>query len=178
MTLVEHIATFLTRKGWNPHVIRAGSRLHKFLFRTLGLGRTKLIGQDSLILTTRGRRTGRETSTPLFYAEAGGRLYVAGSFAGSGQPPNWYRNLLAYPEVGVETRGGCGRYNARVVDAVEAAALWPKLDAIYPTFAKYRERTRRVIHVVELSPAPLSHANAAEEPRESFTPPGTSDSGH
>lgn len=152
MTLVEHIATFLTRKGWNPRVIRAGSRFHKFLFHTLGLGRFSLIGQDALILTTRGRRTGRDTSTPLFYAEHDGRLYVAGSFAGSGQPPNWYRNLVAHPEVRVETRRTRGRYTARVVDEGEAVALWAKLDAVYPTFAKYRKRTRRVIHIVELSP--------------------------
>ncbi len=154
MTLVEHIATLLTRKGWNPRVIRAGSRFHKFLFHTLGLGRFKLVGQDSLILTTRGRRTGRETSTPLFYAEDSGRLYVAGSFAGSGQPPNWYCNLLAHPDVGVETRRSRGRYRARVVAEAEAAALWPRLDAVYPTFARYRGRTSRVLPIVELTPEP------------------------
>ena len=152
MTLVEQIATFLTRNGWNPRVIRAGSRLHKFLFHRLGLGCSRLIGQDSLILTTRGRKTGRETSTPLFYAENGGRLYVAASFAGSGAPPNWYLNLVAYPEVAVETRSSRGLYRARTVKAEEAAGLWPKLDAIYPTFARYRRRTNRVIPVVELSP--------------------------
>ncbi len=151
MTPVEHIATLLTRNGWNPRVIRTGSRFHRFLFHTLRLGRFRLIGQDSLILTTRGRRTGRETSTPLFYAEDGGHFYVAGSFAGSGQPPNWYRNLLACPEVTVETSRGRFRCDARVVDDVEAATLWPKLDAVYPTFAKYRKRSMRVIHVVELS---------------------------
>ena len=154
MNLVEHIATFLTRKGWNPRVIRAGSRFHKFLFHTLGLGRFKLIGEDSLILTTRGGRTGRETSTPLFYAADGARLYVAASFAGSGQPPNWYRNLLADPNVAVETRRSRGRYSARVVDAAEAAVLCPRLDAIYPTFAQYRTRTSRVIQIVELTPIP------------------------
>jgi len=69
MNLVEHIATLLTKKGWNPRVIRAGSRLHRFLFKTLRLGRSRLIGEDSLILTTLGRRSGRETSTPLFYAQ-------------------------------------------------------------------------------------------------------------
>ena len=82
------------------------------------------------------------------------RLYIAASFAGSGQPPNWYRNLLAHPNVAVETRRSRGRYSARIADAAEAAALWPRLDAIYPTFAKYRTRTRRVIHIVELTPIP------------------------
>jgi deazaflavin-dependent oxidoreductase (nitroreductase family) len=152
MHVPEHIAGFLTRKGWNPRVIRTGSRFHKFLFRTLGLGRFGLVGQDTLILTTRGRKSGRETATPLFFAEAGGRLYVAGSFAGSGAPPNWYRNLVACPEVTVESRGARGRYRARTLDAEEAARAWPKLDAVYPTFAKYRKRTTRTIPVVELAP--------------------------
>jgi hypothetical protein len=52
----------------------------------------------------------------------------------------------------VETRCSRASYSTRVVDAAEAAALWPKLDAIYPTFAEYRIRTRRVIHIVELTP--------------------------
>ncbi len=47
MNFVERIATFLTRKGWNPRVIRTGSKLHRFLFHRLGLGRFKLIGEDS-----------------------------------------------------------------------------------------------------------------------------------
>ena len=152
MHLPEQIASFLTRKGWNPRGIRTGSRLHKFLFRTLGLGRFKFVGQDSLILTTRGRKTGRQTATPLFYAEEHGRLYVAGSFAGSGAPPNWYRNLVACPEVGVETHRWRGRCRARTLDATEAAHVWPKLDAVYPTFATYRKRTTLPIPVVELSP--------------------------
>ena len=156
MNLVEHIATLVTRKGWNPRVIRAGSRLHTFLFRTLRLGRFRLIGEDSLILTTRGRRSGRATSTPLFYAREGDRLYLAGSFAGSGEPPNWFLNLQACPDVSVETRTSRGPYRARIVSDFEAASLWPQLDAVYPTYAKYRQRTTRVIHIVELSPAPPS----------------------
>jgi deazaflavin-dependent oxidoreductase (nitroreductase family) len=151
MTLVEHIATFLTRR-LNLQVVRAGSRFHKLLFHTLRLGRFRLIGEDSLILTTRGRRTERETSTPLFYVEDSGLLYVAASFGGSDQPPNWYLNLLADPEVSVETPFSRGRYRARPLDAVEAAPLWPKLLAMYPTFARYQNRTSRVIPVVELSP--------------------------
>ena len=152
MRVPQRIASALTRTGWNPLTIRLGSRVHTFLFRTLGLGRFRLVGEDSLILTTVGRKSGRETSTPLFYAEAGARLYIAASFAGSGTPPQWYRNLLAHPEVTVETRRAKGCYRARTVDEAEAARIWPLLDAVYPTFAKYRARSTRVIPVIELLP--------------------------
>ena len=165
MALAQRIAAFLTRKGWNPRVIRAGSRFHKFLFRTLGLGRFRFVGEHSLILTTRGRRTGRETSTPLFYAEDHGRFYIAASFAGSGQPPNWFLNLVAHPDVVVEMRRARNRCGARVLDEAEANQVWPRLDAVYPTFAAYRKRTSRTIHVIELSPidgsGPAAHTAQA-----------------
>ncbi len=110
-----------------------------------------------MILTTRGRKTGRATSTPLFYAEDGGCLYVAASFAGSGTLPNWYLNLSADPDVTVETRRSHGPYRARTLAAQEVARVWPKLDAVYPTFAAYRQRSRRVIPLVELSPMTVAH---------------------
>lgn len=144
------IASALTWRGWNPAVIRAGSRLHARLLHRFR--RTSLIGGDALVLTTRGRKTGRETSTPLFYAEEPGRLLVAASFAGSGVAPGWYLNLSTDPDVRATIRGQTGRYRARTLSAEEAERAWPKLLAVYPTFARYRQRARRTIPVVELSP--------------------------
>ena len=89
------IASLLTWRGWNPTAIRAGSRFHTRLLRWFG--RAHLIGGDALLLTTRGWKTGRRTSTPLFYARDGGRVLIAASFAGSGRAPVWYRNLVAHP---------------------------------------------------------------------------------
>ena len=86
------IASALTWRGWNARVIRAGSRAHSALLRRFG--RVKLIGEDALILTTRGRRSGKETSTPLFYAADADRILIAASFAGSGTLPSWYLNLV------------------------------------------------------------------------------------
>lgn len=153
MTLVKRIAAFITREDWNPRVIRIASRVHRFLFTRLALGRFRWIGQDALILTTRGRRTGRSTSTPLFFARQGDRLYIAGSFVGSGRQPNWLLNLEAHPEVTVATSTLRGPYRARIVSESEASVLWPKLDALYPTYARYRARTRRTMRIIELSPS-------------------------
>ena len=144
------IATLLTWRGWNPRVIRAGSRIHAALLRRFG--RTTLIGGDALLLTTRGRKTGRDGSTPLFYAREADRLLVAASFAGSGTPPGWYLNLLAHPDARVTIDGRTGRYRARTLDPAEADAAWPRLLSVYPTFARYRRRARRTIPLVELRP--------------------------
>jgi deazaflavin-dependent oxidoreductase (nitroreductase family) len=142
------IATVLTWRGWNPRVIRAGSRLHNGLLRRFR--RAKLIGGDALVLTTRGRNTGKEGSTPLFYARDADRVLVAASFAGSGVPPGWYLNLVAHPDVRATIDGCTERYEARTLSDAEAEAAWPKLLAVYPTFSRYRRRAQRTIPVVEL----------------------------
>jgi deazaflavin-dependent oxidoreductase (nitroreductase family) len=143
------IATILTWRGWDPRTIRAGSRFHTRLLRRFG--RTRLVGGDALILTTRGRRSGRPTSTPLFYARDGRRLLIAASFAGSGVSPGWYNNLVADPEVEATVDGTTARYRARTLTRAEADAAWPKLLAVYPTFARYLQRARRTIPVIELT---------------------------
>jgi deazaflavin-dependent oxidoreductase (nitroreductase family) len=143
------IASLITWWGWSPPVIRAGSRFHRGLLRRFRWAR--LVGEDALVLTTHGWRTGRETSTPLFYAVDDGRILVAASFAGSGRPPVWYRNLVAHPEVKATVAGHTAAYRARTLTVAEAERAWPKLTAVYPTFARYRTRSRRTIPVVELS---------------------------
>src|SRR5262245_14572337 len=117
------IASALTWRGWNPRVIHVASRWHTALLRRFR--RTKLIGDDTLILTTRGRRSGKATSTPLFYASEADRLLVAASFAGSGTPPDWYLNLAAHPEVRVTIDGQTAHYRARTLTGPEASAAWP-----------------------------------------------------
>jgi deazaflavin-dependent oxidoreductase (nitroreductase family) len=130
--------------------VRAMSRLHTQLFRLLG-GRG-FMNNNTLILTTRGRKTGRQVAIPLLHVADGNRLYVVASFGGNDRPPNWYLNLAADPEVRVEVGGRAGRYRARAVSEAEKAAVWPRLLAIYPAYASYQQRTRRVIPVVELAP--------------------------
>jgi proline iminopeptidase len=138
---------------WNPWVAslaRTVGSLHARLFRLFG--RTPLLGRNVLVLTTRGRRSGRETTTALFYVEQQGKLYVVASFGGSDTPPGWYRNLVKAPEVGVETRTASGRYRARPLTPAEAEPIWPALLTLWPAYADYQKRTARVIPVVELAP--------------------------
>lgn len=131
--------------------VRAFSRVHAAVYRALrGRGPGN---RNTLILATKGRRSGREVRTPLLYVESGGKLYVVASFGGSDEPPGWYRNLQKMPEAGVEVGASRGRYRARTLSTDEAASIWPRLLAMYPTYASYQKRTTRLIPVVELTPA-------------------------
>lgn len=132
-------------------LVRGVSRLHTQVFRWVG---PKGIGpfKQTLILTTKGRKTGREIATPLLYVEDAGKLYLVASFGGNDAEPGWLRNLKANPEVGIELGKESRRYRARPLRAEEAGPIWPKLLALYPTYASYQKKTTRVIPVVELTP--------------------------
>jgi deazaflavin-dependent oxidoreductase (nitroreductase family) len=72
------------------------------------------------VLTTTGRRSGLPRRTPLNYAIAGGSVYVLSGF---GTRADWYRNLLANPQVTMALPGRVVRATAAVMtDPVEADA--------------------------------------------------------
>jgi deazaflavin-dependent oxidoreductase (nitroreductase family) len=131
--------------------IRGFGHLHAWLFRWLGpVGPGPF--RSTLILTTRGRKTGREVSTPLLYVEEDGKLYVVASFGGNDSHPGWYQNLLAHPEVRVEVDREPKPYRARSLSSEEAGRIWPKMLSLYPAYASYQKKTTRVIPVIELTP--------------------------
>jgi deazaflavin-dependent oxidoreductase (nitroreductase family) len=115
-------------------------------------GNLSPLNWNKLVLTTRGRKTGRQLSTPLLFLEAGGKLYVVASFGGSDAPPAWYLNLSSDPNVHLERGWSSAPYRARTLSADEKQAIWPRLVALYPAYADYQRRTTRDIPVVELAP--------------------------
>lgn len=133
-------------------LIRGMSRAHTQVFRWIG---PKGIGpfKQTLILRTKGRKTGRAIDTPLLYVEDAGKLYLVASFGGNDAEPGWYRNLKVHPDVEADLGAGSRRYTARTLSAEEAGPIWPKLLALYPTYASYQKKTTRVIPVIELAPA-------------------------
>ena len=135
-----------------PWFMRLGGRLNAAWLQ-FARGRGPL-NSDVLVLTTRGRRSGRARSTALLYFEDGAKRYVVASFAGVDRHPAWYLNLVAERRVIVEVRGDRTPCLARVLDETGAAELWPLLDASYGGFTRYRARTPRQIPIVELTPDP------------------------
>ena len=110
-------------------------------------------GVPTLLLTTTGRRTGRPYTTPLIYGEDGGRYLVVASKGGAPEHPQWYRNLLAQPEVQVQVGAERFRARARPASAEEKPALWKLMAGIWPDYDAYQTRTTRDIPVVILERA-------------------------
>src|SRR5581483_1720036 len=61
-------------------------------------------GVPTLLLTTRGRRSGEPRTLPLIYGRDGDRLLIVASRGGAPQHPSWYLNLLADPNVEVQVK--------------------------------------------------------------------------
>ncbi|CAA9442350.1 MAG: hypothetical protein AVDCRST_MAG78-2526 [uncultured Rubrobacteraceae bacterium] len=67
---------------------RAATKLHSFVYRvTDGRVGGRMLGAPVLLLTTTGRKSGRERTVPLFYLKDGEDMAVVGSNGGTAAPP-------------------------------------------------------------------------------------------
>ncbi|MGW3283935.1 nitroreductase/quinone reductase family protein [Streptomyces sp. NPDC001002] len=108
-------------------------------------------GARLLLLTTTGARTGTRHTTPVGYLPDGGeRVLVIASAGGSPRHPDWYRNLLADPQVTVES--GVFTYEAQavVLAGEERDRAWARAVEADSGWAAYQKKTERVIPVVAL----------------------------
>jgi len=111
-------------------------------------------GTTILLLTTRGRRSGAERTTPLIYREHDGDYLVVASKGGSDEPPAWYLNLKQHPQdVQVQIRGERFKARARDATAEEQPRLWREMTAVWPDYDDYQRSTERPIPVVVLERA-------------------------
>jgi F420H(2)-dependent quinone reductase len=105
------------------------------------------------LLTHTGARSGKVRTSPLMYVADGAAIAVVASKAGQPTNPAWFYNLLANPETVVEIGGERRAVRARVADAAEREALWPRFVAVFPAYDWYAEQAApRVIPVVLLEP--------------------------
>jgi proline iminopeptidase len=126
----EHVRRYRETDGEEGHIWREGSTI--------------------LLLTTTGRNTGKQSTTPLIYGLDGENPVIVASKGGAPEHPGWYRNLSKNPEVEVQILGD--RFHARARDAEgdERERLWRRLNEIWPHYDEYQTKTDREIPVVVL----------------------------
>ena len=108
-------------------------------------------GRPLLLLTTTGARTGQQRTTPMMFIPDGERLLVMASNAGAPKDPDWFHNLVAYPDVTVEVTGETFEATAAVLIDDERERVFAAVVEQYPMFAEHEARARRPIPVVALS---------------------------
>jgi deazaflavin-dependent oxidoreductase (nitroreductase family) len=112
----------------------------------------KVMGMDALVLTTVGRKSGVERSTPVaYFADGNDAWLVAASANGAANNPAWYHNLAAHPDqVRVEVAGRRVAVSAVQLDGQAREEAWRRIKNDLPRFAKYERRTDREIPVIRL----------------------------
>lgn len=112
-------------------------------------------GMTTVELHTTGRTSGQRRSTMLtspIHDEQ--RVVLVASKGGDDRHPQWYRNLVAQPDVEVTIGGQTRALRARTASTDEKAELWPQITSAYEGYAGYQRRTERDIPVVICEPGP------------------------
>ena len=107
-------------------------------------------GAPMMLLTTTGAKSGQARTSPVVYTRDGERFIIVASKAGAPTHPDWYRNLVANPEVIVEVGEDTFSARAVVTSGEERARLYDAHAALMPNFAEYARNTTREIPVVAL----------------------------
>ncbi|MER6949398.1 nitroreductase family deazaflavin-dependent oxidoreductase [Nonomuraea sp. NPDC000554] len=105
-----------------------------------------------LLLTTKGRKSGKSYTTPLIYQKHGDNYIVVASKGGDPRHPEWYLNLKADPEVEVQVKGEKFRARARTATDEEKPELWGLMTRTWPDYDEYQHKTDREIPIVILEP--------------------------
>ena len=110
-------------------------------------------GLPVIIVTHRGRESGKIRKTPLMRVEHDGEYAFVASYGGSPTHPVWYHNLTADPTA-VMIQDGPEPFDAEVreVDGPEREEWWARAVEAFPTYAEYQVKTDRTIPVLVARP--------------------------
>ena len=77
---------------------------------------------------------------------------VAASKGGAPDNPDWFHNVVAHPDIAIETPDdGTVEVTARVLEGSARDDAWGRFTAMSDGFRDYEKKTTRVIPVVELT---------------------------
>jgi deazaflavin-dependent oxidoreductase (nitroreductase family) len=127
-------------------------QMHLNLYRwTGGKFMGNVGGTPILLLTTTGRKTGQQRTTPLGYFADGEDFIVVASNGGRPARPAWYLNLSQTPRVTIQVGGKAMSAVAGTLPAAECADLWRRIAAAAPAYAPFAQAERE-IPLVRLHP--------------------------
>ncbi|MHB2018879.1 MAG: nitroreductase family deazaflavin-dependent oxidoreductase [Candidatus Xenobia bacterium] len=106
----------------------------------------------TLLLTTTGRKSGEKRIMPLIYGKTDEGYVVVGSKGGAPEHPDWYKNLLANPQVEVQVATDKFHATAETATGEKRRQLWEVMLPIWPAYEQYQTKTQREIPVVLLRP--------------------------
>lgn len=120
-------------------------------FRSGG-GRTRIFGDNLVLLHHTGAKTGTARVSPLVARHPDADTWLlSASDSGADHNPGWYHNLLAHPDVQIEAPGeGTVDVHAEVLTGAARDEGWAQFASFSPQYVGYQKKTSRTIPVVAL----------------------------
>lgn len=110
-------------------------------------------GMPVVVVTMRGRHSGKVRKAPVMRVEHDGRYALVASKGGDPKHPEWYLNLCQHPdEVRIQDGPEVLDVTVRQLEAAERQEWWDRAVAVYPPYAEYQDKTDRRIPVLLASP--------------------------
>lgn len=107
----------------------------------------------TLLLTTKGRKSGEDRLLPLIYKKVGDAYVIIASKGGFPTHPAWFLNLEASPDAHIQVAHDHFDVRMRVAEGAEREDIWAQMVEIYPPYADYQVSAGdRIIPVVVLDP--------------------------
>ena len=103
-----------------------------------------------ILLTTTGAKTGQPRIIPLMHVPYNNAVLAIASKGGAEQHPDWYRNILAHPQVTVEVGNEKFETTARILTGEEREKAFAKAVEVFPPYDTYQKKAPREIPVIAL----------------------------
>jgi deazaflavin-dependent oxidoreductase (nitroreductase family) len=110
-------------------------------------------GIPIVIVTMRGRSSGKLRKIGLMRVEHDGKYALVASYGGRADNPAWYHNLVADPHVMIQDGAERRDYVVREVSGTERDEWFQRAASVFPTYIDYQAKTDRVIPVFVAEPA-------------------------
>ncbi len=125
---------------------------HVFMYRlTGGKFGSEMRGFKVLILTTKGRKSGKIFSNPVGYFERDGGYIIVASNSGAAAHPSWYYNIMGNPDdVTIQVKDKIMKVKPEVVLGEPRKSIWNWIVSSAPSFGEYEKQTEREIPLVFL----------------------------
>jgi deazaflavin-dependent oxidoreductase (nitroreductase family) len=119
------------------------------------------MGFNALVLTTVGRKSGLERTSPVgWFPGTDGSWLIVASAAGAPGNPAWYYNIAAHPDkIQIEVEGRKQAVTAAQLHGAERAEAWTQITAAAPRFAQYQQKTDRELPIIRLIPGSSAEAS-------------------
>jgi deazaflavin-dependent oxidoreductase (nitroreductase family) len=109
-------------------------------------------GRHVLLLTTIGRRTGKERTIPVFYLRDGETIVICNVRPKHERTNPWVINLRSHPTALLQLGRDTAEYHAQEATENETDRLWPKLIQLWPAFkVHYENGGQRTIFILTLA---------------------------